>query len=416
MTIKKSILEVEDVCDGLLLEGRIEEGNEKEPLPDGIIARVHFEGAQQADNRNRNGNIYPFTTLESAVQELNTRISQGTVLMNASHPARVRDSTGKVVGIEEAPISGPQGVAAKITGASIDKDTGRVDITTDLFETTAGKDIKAIVKGGGKVPVSSRSKGQRKLGVHEGRFGKIEGNVLQPGMVMETFDFVTKNSVETALHSSAQLESANETQEEQTMDLTELKSKHPELVNALQQEFATGIGSKLTTAVTESEDRIRAEVQSNFEERLAEKDQQITNLAGQIDVLKSIHESEEGLSGGDETVVESDDPRVTVLETQISELTTQLEQKGADELLVAKCHKHPMGDLIFENCAGKADTAAEAEGLFDFTSGLIDQVSSRLARSSAKGLPNGSEVLESDDGGDGSQSARSTMRRLAGVE
>ncbi len=399
----------------------IEESADK--LPDGVIARVTFLSAQQADKKNRNGNIYPYDQLESAVQELNTRAGMTPVFMNASHPKRIRDAAGKVIGIEEAPMAGPQGIAARLTATSIDPKSGQVRLVADIADTTAGRDVRGILKlTGGKIPVSSRSRGRVRAGVHEGRFGKVEGNIIQKGFSMETMDFVTKQSVPEAVSASAQLEAETEIesdQEESVMDLKELKAKHPELVAQLLSGSDTSTETpNILEALNTAEKTIREDVGSEFKERLKTQDEEINNLRGQIEVL-SLEESAEGNGEGEEQELEVEPTAAdNRLEGEIAALKSQLEQRDAKSWLTAACAQHPQGALILESCEGKASTIAEAEQMFAFTKGIVDKSTEAATKTSAKGLSRQGHLLESSD--DNAEprvrSGRSTLRRLASVE
>lgn len=185
------------------------EGTEKKPLPKGAIARVFFEQAHRADIPTRNGNVYPAKVLEAMYTGFAKQIeAKNGVLMNASHPHHVRDASGKSVGLAEAEITGPRGVAARITESVYDNKTGHLGFHADILETTAGKDLRAILASGAKIGVSCRAEGKTKFGKHEGMHGTVEGNVLQEGASLTTFDFVTDPSVITAWSSSSQVEAA----------------------------------------------------------------------------------------------------------------------------------------------------------------------------------------------------------------
>ena len=398
----------------------IEESADK--LPDGVIARVTFLSAQQADKKNRNGNIYPYDQLESAVQELNTRAGIQPVFMNASHPQRIRDAAGKVVGIEEAPMAGPNGIAAKIKSTSIDPKSGQVRLVADIADTTAGRDVRGILKlTGGKIPVSSRSRGRVRAGVHEGRFGKVEGNIIQKGFSMQTMDFVTQQSVPEAISAGAQLEAETEIesdQEESIMDLKELKAKHPELVaQLLNGEETSSDTPNLLEALGNAEEAIREDIDTEYQERLATQDEELNNLRSQLEVL-SVLETDE--TAPVEKELEEELPQVnTTLESEVAELKAQLEQRDATAWLAAACKKHPQGALILESCTGKASTIVEAEQMFTFTKKIVDEATKTATETSAKGMPRQSHLFESSDENTEatrSRSGRNTLRRLASVE
>lgn len=400
--------------DTIYVTGDITEGDESNPLATGIIAKVFFEGAQQADITNGNGNVYPLNVLVEAVNNLDKRAKQGDVLMNSTHPARIRDPrTGSVIGLEEADVSGPRGIAGKLISAKIDSKTGKVSIDTELFDTVSGRDIKAIVKGGGKIGTSSRSRGLRKLGLHEGIFGKVRGQILQPGMVMDTFDFVTKPSVTSAKCTTAQLESG--LMENETVDLTKLLEENPSLQDQLKSLFS----EEIKKVITEAEDKIRTDILQQTNKELTSLQEELDNKNNTLSMLENAESLThiEDVNEHDNSSIDESNARLLALEAENREIKSNLNKTKADEWIRSACTNHKLGNLIFENCSGRADDIEEAKALFDFTSSIVDSTIKLMTDVSVTGLPNPIiEAENSTDEPDTELTARSTLRKLAGID
>jgi len=130
----------------------------------------------QADTPTANKRIYPRALWEREISRLKNKIIEGKVFGELDHPD---DGKTKL-----------QRVAILIQDMSIDK-SGQVLGAFKVLNTSMGKELKAIVEGGGSVGVSSRGYGSVRM--------NEDGNsVVQDDFTLLTFDPVADPAEETA--------------------------------------------------------------------------------------------------------------------------------------------------------------------------------------------------------------------------
>ena len=342
---------------------------------------------------------------------------KGQVFVNASHPKRVRNGSGQIVGIDEAPVAGSEGVAAILKEAKMDRGTGRVKILTHLVETTAGRDVYAILKGGGRIGTSSRSRGVRQQGQHEGMFGRLDGQILQPGMVMDTFDFVTKPSVSQATETRAQLESEEPEEYEMENSKEELKEM---LEAAMDVKEAERLEAEALDSLEAYVEELVAENEELHNDRavLTQLSVAESEVMDHMDYELESHEGGEYITEGSEYIHEVDE-QMAVLESQILAQQAEIDSRDADEYFRTACSSHSLGAIIYEHCAGKAGTVTEASAIFEWMAGVVESVSSTVGDPRSRALADVqygyvNESMETNE--DGQLKAGARLRALAGVK
>lgn len=126
---------------------------------------------QRADVVNENGRIYPKAVLEKAIEEFKSLVEEGRAVGTLEHP---EDGKTKVSDISH-----------KIVDIYMEED-GTVVGVAECLNTTAGKELQALLEAGVKVGISSRGVGSVKVVEKDGR--KVEE--VQEDFRLEAFDVV----------------------------------------------------------------------------------------------------------------------------------------------------------------------------------------------------------------------------------
>jgi len=161
------------------LETMYEVTNFKETEVGGVKKWIMSGKAALADKPNGNNRIYPKKVLDTAITALQSRIEKGAVKMSLDHP----DWMGKNADC-----------AAIMTKLTPVQDDGYSYYEAQIVDTTKGKDLKAILNGGGTVGVSTRGRGASACDQEWPGFpGKFE--VISEGFKLDTVDFADNPSV-----------------------------------------------------------------------------------------------------------------------------------------------------------------------------------------------------------------------------
>ena len=130
----------------------------------------------QAEQKNRNGRIYPKETLFKAVEKyINEQVKTGRAVGELDHPA------GPQINLDK--------VSHKITRLEFDGDN--VVGKAQVLETPMGKIVEGLIKGGVKLGVSSRG-----MGTVENRKG---ATYVNDDYMLSTVDIVQDPSAQGAL-------------------------------------------------------------------------------------------------------------------------------------------------------------------------------------------------------------------------
>jgi len=166
--------------------------------------------------------------------------------------------------------------ASHIVTALHIKPNGEVYGEADVMDTSKGKDLKAILKAGGKVGVSSRGFGTTRT---DGRGNEI----VQEDYQLVTFDFVADPAVASSYPDFK--EEDIDIKGDLLMNLGELRQKYPELVKQLQEEIQAKSleQQKSENAIKES---LKKDIKEEFEKKL------IQNVQKAKDSIREEVESE----------------------------------------------------------------------------------------------------------------------------
>jgi len=342
------------------------------------LMRLTYNQAQMADWKNVNGRIYPSSVLKRESAKLHAKALLGEVMMNCTHQKNK----------SEDDVAGPQGAGGILKSCVFDENSGNVQIKVDVPDTSAGRDIRAIVKAGGKIGTSARGGGSSKVGKYITPKGEsLEGEIIQDDYFQKTYDFVTTPSVTPARVSSIQ----ESVLEETTMDIDLLKKNHPDLVKKIADEavvnnrtenlklFETKLSEKESELRTEITEQVRAELTAlgtSVESDSVSKE--IADLKAENEALKKDKILlTESTTGGNPKLLES-------LNTKVTGLETDLAKRDAMTWLEKRCSGHASGAAILKRCSD-AKTVTEAESMFKAATDLLEEVSKTAATNAELG-------------------------------
>lgn len=242
---------------------------EGKQLPKGAIMRVRGL-AHRAGRVTSNGTLYRPSLYKSESARLGPRMEDGKVLMYPRHPRRKDDGTLEAMSPSEA-----TGLMRGLEVVENEDGTADVYITADLGDTTRGRDIAALVRMGGRIPISSRAVGSVNrvrlsdrhpfAGVNAEWIGK-DVREIGEDFRLNTFDFVS----EAASGGSETIDFQEEKEtvmdfdvgkftEEQWKEIAEsdkVKAMIEAAVKAREEELNKEFDEKLVKAVSERADEL----------------------------------------------------------------------------------------------------------------------------------------------------------------
>jgi len=126
----------------------------------------------RAGVKNKNGRIYPFPVMEQALASIKENITAGGFVGELDHPPTPKINVNKI--------------SHKITKCEMAPD-GAVLAEMVVLDTTEGRELKQLIKGGVRLGVSTRALG----GVKQVR-GNLGESILevQPGLNLKAIDVV----------------------------------------------------------------------------------------------------------------------------------------------------------------------------------------------------------------------------------
>jgi len=222
---------------------------------------------QKGNTPNGNKRIYKTELLARETNRFQTKISSGLALGKIYHPGY----------FDHGGPSGVTDVSHRITKLWMDGDIAKGELL--VFKTASGKDVEAIIEGGGKIGISSRGFGSMK------RFDSVtvDGKTFKDVWVvdenyrLETFDLVLTPSVKSAImtpvkeninslnkpnEAKKNTDTCNENLEEKdkggikSMTLEELKTKYPAIYN---EAYEAGVTDGRRLGVTEAKTELNTE-------------------------------------------------------------------------------------------------------------------------------------------------------------
>lgn len=257
-----------------------------------------------------------------------------------------------------------------------------------ILDTPSGRVLKGLLEGGVGVAVSTRGYGSIKYEKMEVNGKELEVGVVQDDYRMEGIDFVlfpSNPSGEVTHH-----ENANSTQQENIMDLEQLRNEHPELVAAIEAAAREGFVSQEDheAAVAEAQETARNEVLEGEEVTTLRNFRTAVIEALRPHVPELAEAAEEAEKTEAERELESLRQKVADLSEQLSSLQSErdrLQQEReererreaieahVDEVLEGFAH----ADLIRDDLlACESIEAVDRE--FEARRGLVESLAARL--------------------------------------
>ena len=239
----------------ILEEGGVE-GSKKRPMR----VRGLF---QKADTINENKRLYPKKVLEKSIKEAQEKIKNKSFFGEVDHP---RDGRATI-----------KNTAALITKIEI-MDDGGVFGEAEILDTDAGRNLKEILRAGGKIGISSRGNGSTKTEDIDGQ--SVE--VVQEDYKLAGFDFVINPSVPEARVDTV-IENKNK-EDKMAVTIEELKKKYPDIFKEYDQ-----VKEKEITEKVKKE--FEKEIEQKVEERLEAEKESIINAVLESEEIQDLLET-----------------------------------------------------------------------------------------------------------------------------
>lgn len=283
-----------------------------------IVARGEFA---LSDKPTANGRVYSKKLWETNIGRLAKKMSEKQVFGELDHPMDGKTKLARVSHI--------------LTNLKLED--GKVVGEAEIVDTGKGKDLKALIKAGARVGVSSRGFGST---VTDGRGHEIVGEDYK----LMTFDFVADPADETAVPDVFVEDKGLKETDMAELTLEALREKNPALVkqiedaarqskldeevskkvtereNGLKEEFSKQLLDKIVAMKEELREEIRGEAMSDPEVGRAR--QVVTKLT---EMLRPFM-----LPGDAEAVVEGKDGEIVGLKKQVNDLTSERDQLKKD--------------------------------------------------------------------------------------
>ena len=334
------------LCEVYIGPYTLSEGSETEPLPKGAIGVLTFPVLQEGDRTNRNGRIYPWEILRREGQKIQERIAGRQSVMYDGH-----SMDGGMYGPSQE--RKPSEASCLLASLVVDEATallGPAQIW--ILDTTKGRDVLGLARAGVPIGASSVGRGSMKPDKYKGRFGEVDGQIINTDFSLERWDVVTDPSVSKARSSSLR---ENRQEQETTMTLEEMKEKDPKAYDALMETAKAELSEKydelIVNALTEGEEKIREELKEELskdlerpiKEQLEAKDTEIAELEEQVEELEAkLQENEKLLKEAGKALKEAlgESKKLTeARDEQIQELRESLEKDQAErEMEKARLH------------------------------------------------------------------------------
>jgi len=252
--------------------------------------KLKFRGVfAKADQPTGNNRVYPREEWEREIKKAQQRIKERRMFGELDHPGDGRTSLWRVSHL--------------ITSLEIDEDGNIIGEAEVIEDSQAGRQLKAILKAGAKVGVSSRGKGTIEP-ADKGNAEKVTDFHL------ETFDIVANPSVQQAFP-----EFLREHLEKKSIrSIEELQKAYPELVEKLEQRIAEAFKQRYETT--------KAEIFQILKERVEE----LQPLDSNKNVIKELRKI------ASEVVIDEDIAQfIQNVKEKIKTLEQNLDKKKADQ-------------------------------------------------------------------------------------
>jgi len=273
-------------------------------LPENVLARITYNEAQAADLMNRNRRVYAHEDALEAAEYANALAEAGSLFILGGHPAK---------GVPAA-ASDTAGLGRWV---KYNEGTGKTALQFDLIDGPEGRAALSILRAGGALPISSRStaKSVRVTTKYEGKFASYgtqevaeSSSKEQPFLVLRGYKYkgwdivpgvqsvrgaTTRRVEHTESHteSEAPEEVISEAAEPRglSMNLKELKSKHPDTYKALLEEAVQAQDAANARLLEMSEEKIELVEKARDEnsERITELENELKEMGDKFAAYKA---------------------------------------------------------------------------------------------------------------------------------
>lgn len=393
---------------------------EEEHLSEGKIVKPMRIGgiASKGNVSNENDRYYKTSLLERETNRLSSDVGAGRMVGELDHP---HDGQSRL-----------EKNAIKFTKLFMDGDYLKFE--AEVLETTAGKDLKANLKGGVSVDISTRGFGSTK---EEKIDDKIVGGVIQDDYELVAIDAVSGHS-----NLDAEIQYFKEKKAETTlnggdeMKLEELKKKYPELVAAITEEVETRVLKEVTDDLTakfearvideiastredmtgEITKKVKTELMPEYEENQV-KIAEIADIVGALmednNTSKTPDEKDEKIKKLGENLAESD-KKLDKLGAELKEARTLIDKSDVTSYLDEALKNEPFKVMLKERlslCITKEEVDEQLPKERDYVNKILND---------SKNPKGKGKVLDSDKDDENTQKqldeAKRKQRRLAGIQ
>ena len=337
-----------------------------ESLTDGKDPEWIISGPfMRADIPNGNDRVYPREEADKAINAIRPLIADKRILMLVDHPSWLENGSS---------LTKVGAILLEIT--NVDSE-GYAHYKAKICNTAVGKDLKAILKEGAKIGVSTRGRGDSNMEEIPGYTGKFE---VISNWELKSIDFVDDPAVQDT-EAYMKLENKQRSKPEMYKTIDEFKAAQPDMYKSI-----------MDSAKSEQEPKI-----SELEKKQATLEESFKTVVDGIKEIfpehfKIIQESE--LVKVKDAAVKSLEEKVTELSKSKTELeeslkTTMSENETKIKEMEKKFNESEMKDYIeflkvtnpemfkieafkksFENCMNKE----EVMKIFEVQKGLVSEV------------------------------------------
>ena len=406
-------IELKEVYHGkivLLEDEQVQEGKIVKPM---LIGGV----ATQGNIGNENKRYYKTSLWKRECTRLQEAVKNGKFIGELDHP-----NDGK---------SRLEKTSTKYT--MIEMDGNLMNFQARVLETPAGNTLKALLRGGVSVDISTRGFGTTEKEVID----KQEWEVVQDDYELIAIDQVAGHS-----NLSAEIQYYQENiKGGNAMDLEQLKKEHPDLVAEIENQTEERVKEDLTKSITKeveerlskefedkildeiakSRDEIVAEVTNEVKENLVPQYEEYQNMLGEIAEIVHDFVSEDGgdSANKDEAAVETEN-KLKESEKKVDQMRKELDEAkktiaGFDvkDYLDEKLANEPFKKILKERLS-TCSSREEVDKRFDEEKSFVTKVIQENE------TPRGSGEIEDTDVTDKDQNEKKTgeeqkQQRLAGV-
>jgi len=404
-------VELKEIFEGksiILEEEVVEAGKVVKPMKIGGVA-------SKGNVFNKNGRYYSTGLWETEAKRLMPLVEAGKFLGELDHPDDGKSRLSRT--------------AIKYTKLFTEGDLFKFE--ADVLETHAGKDLKAVLRGGASVDISTRGFGSTKRQKVDGQEGEI---------VQKDFELVAIDAVAGHSNLDAEINYFQESKQGGSdMDLEKFKKDHPDLVEAIVKETEERVRKEVTKEVTDkltnefenkildeiakNRDDIVKEVTAEVKENLVPKYEEFESMLGEIaDIVKDfIGESQDGPPQKDEQVsklearLDAVEKERNKLREDLGKATEKIDRQEVKEHLEEVLKNEPFKAVLKERL-GSCKTKEEVDQRIEEEKSYVNKIVQ------LKETPSGTGHVDDQDDADKKkkqltedEKLKRKQQRLAGI-